>query len=160
MAHVSYWISRFYLIGVAKKDRKLCLWKKITNRTLVTIKALIDSDYKPQTKPDLKKLFQRAAVFVQAWMCKALPLQWRHNYRDGVSNRQPHDCLLNHLFRGRSKKISKPVTRKMLSIDDIIIPNPVIHYMHRYTGSSLVCSKVTRLVVAYILSKPVLANHR
>ena len=35
------------------------------------------------------------------------PLQWRHNGRDGVSNHQPHDCLLNRLFRRRSKKTSK-----------------------------------------------------
>ena len=34
-------------------------------------------------------------------------LQWRHNGCDGVSNHQPHDCLLNRLFRHRSKKISK-----------------------------------------------------
>ena len=34
------------------------------------------------------------------------PLQWRHNERDGVSNHQPHDCLLNRLFRCRSKKTS------------------------------------------------------
>ena len=34
-------------------------------------------------------------------------LQWRHNGRDGVSNRQPPDCLFNHLFRDRSKKTSK-----------------------------------------------------
>ena len=31
-------------------------------------------------------------------------LQWRHNGRDGLSNHQPHDCLLNRLFRRRSKK--------------------------------------------------------
>ena len=36
-----------------------------------------------------------------------LTLQWRHNGRDSVSNHQPHDCLLNHLFRRRSKKTSK-----------------------------------------------------
>ena len=30
-------------------------------------------------------------------------LQWRHNGRDGVSNHQPHECLLNRLFRRRSK---------------------------------------------------------
>ena len=36
-----------------------------------------------------------------------LPLQWRHNGRDGVSDHQPHDCLLNRLFRRRSKKTSK-----------------------------------------------------
>ena len=34
-------------------------------------------------------------------------LQWRHNERDGVSNHQPHQCLLNRLFRRRSKKTSK-----------------------------------------------------
>ena len=38
---------------------------------------------------------------------KLTPLQWRHNGRDGVSNHQPHDCLLKRLFRWRSKKISK-----------------------------------------------------
>ena len=35
------------------------------------------------------------------------PLQWRQNERDGVSNHQPDDCLLNRLFKSRSKKISK-----------------------------------------------------
>ena len=35
------------------------------------------------------------------------PLQWRHNGRDSVSNHQPCDCLLNRLFRRRSKKTSK-----------------------------------------------------
>ena len=36
-----------------------------------------------------------------------ITLQWRHNGRDGVSSHQSHDCLLNRLFRRRSKKISK-----------------------------------------------------
>ena len=34
-------------------------------------------------------------------------LQWRHNERDGVSNHQPYDWLLNRLFRHRWKKTSK-----------------------------------------------------
>ena len=34
-------------------------------------------------------------------------LQWRHNEHDSASNHQPHDCLLNRLFRRRSKKTSK-----------------------------------------------------
>ena len=34
-----------------------------------------------------------------------LSLQWRHNECDGISNHQPCDCLLNILFRHRSKKI-------------------------------------------------------
>ena len=35
------------------------------------------------------------------------PLRWRHNGHDSVSNLQPHHCLLNPLFRRRSKKTSK-----------------------------------------------------
>ena len=69
-------------------------------------------------------------------------LHWRHNDHDGVSNHQPHGCLLNRLFRPRSRKISKfrvtglcvgnspgpvnsphkgPVTRKMFPFDDVIM---------------------------------------
>ena len=69
-------------------------------------------------------------------------IQWRHNDHDGVSNHQPHGCLLNRLFRRRSKGTSKlrvtgpcvgnspgpvnsphkePVTRKMFLFDDVIM---------------------------------------
>ena len=41
------------------------------------------------------------------WRNVWFPLQWRHNGRDSVSNHQPHDCLLNRLFKRRSKKTSK-----------------------------------------------------
>ena len=41
----------------------------------------------------------------RAWLKRQNSLQWRHNGRDSVSNHQPHDCLLNRLFRHRSKKI-------------------------------------------------------
>ena len=34
-------------------------------------------------------------------------VKWRHNGRIGVSNHQPHDCLLNSLFRRRSKKYQR-----------------------------------------------------
>ena len=40
------------------------------------------------------------------WLCE-YSLQWRHNGRDGVSNHHSHHCLLNRLFRRRSKKTSK-----------------------------------------------------
>ena len=73
----------------------------------------------------------------------ARTLHWRHNDYDGVSNHQPHGCLLNRLFRRKSKKTSKlrvtglcagnssvagefpahkgPVTRKMFPFDDVIM---------------------------------------
>ena len=66
-------------------------------------------------------------------------VRWRHNRNGGVSNHQPHHCLLNGLVRCRPKKTSKlcvtglcagihrwpvnsphkwPVTRKMFPFDD------------------------------------------
>ena len=41
------------------------------------------------------------------WHMNMLPLPWRHNEHDGVSNHQPQDCLLERLFRRRSKKTLK-----------------------------------------------------
>ena len=40
-------------------------------------------------------------------ICTIPSLRWRHNGCDIVSNHQPHGCLLNRLFRRRSKKTSK-----------------------------------------------------
>ena len=72
-----------------------------------------------------------------------LSLHWRHNDHDSVSNHQPHGCLLNRLFRRRSKKTSKlrvtglcvgnspgpvysphkgPFTPKIFPFDDVIMP--------------------------------------
>ena len=39
-------------------------------------------------------------LFMEAYM----PLQWRHNEHDGVSNLQPYDCLLNRLFKAQIKQ--------------------------------------------------------
>ena len=71
-----------------------------------------------------------------------IPLHWRHNDHYGVSDHQPHGCLLNLLFEHRSKKTSKlcvtglcagnspgpvnsphkgPVTRKMFPFGNVIM---------------------------------------
>ena len=39
--------------------------------------------------------------------CCGTSLHWRYNGHDSLSNHQRHDCLLNRLFRCRSKKTSK-----------------------------------------------------
>ena len=57
-----------------------------------------------------KQLYRRlycciCMLVLGSWII--VTLQWRHNGRDGVSNHQPHHCLLNLLFRRRSKKTSK-----------------------------------------------------
>ena len=69
-----------------------------------------------------------------------IPLQWRHNGHDSVSNHQPHDCLLNPDADQRKYQITAslayvrgihqgpvnfphkwPVTRKMFPFDDVIM---------------------------------------
>ena len=46
-------------------------------------------------------------VSISYCQCPPHTMQWRHNGHDNVSNHQPHDCLLNRLFRRRSQKTSK-----------------------------------------------------
>ena len=75
-----------------------------------------------------------------------MPLQWRHNERDGVSNHQPHDCLLKRFFRRRSKKTSKlrvtglcegnsPVTGKFPAQRASTVENVSIWWRHH--GNSI-----------------------
>ena len=106
-----------------------------------------EQEYLVYTGPflDLYSLSGRTSyqVRIASWSLGAAgTLRWRHNGRDSVSNHQPHDCLLNLLFRRRSKKTSKlrvtglcagnspgpvnspqkwPVTRKMFPFDDVIM---------------------------------------
>ena len=71
---------------------------------------------------------------------RPLSLQWRHNGRDGVPNHQPHDCLLNRLFRCKSKKTSKlRVTGICASLHDNIlymIDDCVLYFLPKLFSSS------------------------
>ena len=91
----------------------------------------------------------RVLICIKLFVSQSIPssLLWRHNGRDGVTNHQPHDCLLNRLFMRRSKETSKlrvtglcvrnspvtgefpaqrAVTRKMFPFDDVIM-RPTLH---------------------------------
>ena len=89
---------------------------------------------------------------IQRYHQKILPpVQWRHYEHDGVSNQQPHDCLLNKQFiQGADQRkhqssaslafewgirrwpVNSPhkgsVTRKMLIFDDVIMQSVVRQY--------------------------------
>ena len=41
-------------------------------------------------------------------------LQWLHNDRNGVGNHQPHDCLLNRLFKAQIKENIKALRHWLL----------------------------------------------
>ena len=64
---------------------------------------LVSSGNKPLTELVLTKIFN------VIWCLSVTmgPLRGHHNGSNGVSNHQPHDCLLNHLFTHRSKTTSK-----------------------------------------------------
>ena len=75
-------------------------------------------------------------------------LLWRHNGHDGVSNHQSHDCLHNHSFRRRSKKISKlrvtglyagnsPVTNEFPAQMTINAENVSIWWRHRVESCTI-----------------------
>ena len=91
-------------------------------------------------------LLDELSVLLTATPTRISSLQWRHNGCDGVSNHQPHDCLLNRLFKAQFKENIKalrhwpwcgnspvtvefptrrPVTRKMYPFDDVIV---VFHF--------------------------------
>ena len=63
------------------------------------------------TKPDLVLLGVARFRFIIDLCpnCNSMQtLLWRLNWRDGVSNHQPHHCLLSRLYRHRSEETSKP----------------------------------------------------
>ena len=78
-----------------------------------------------------------------------IALQWRHNERDSVSNHRRLDCLLNRLFMPDQRKHQssaslafmrgihrwaansphkRPVTRKMLPFDDVIMAQILLRW--------------------------------
>ena len=58
-------------------------------------------------------------------------LLWRHNECHGISNHQPHECLLNRLFGRRSKKTSKlRVTGLCLGNSPETVENVSIWWRH------------------------------
>ena len=99
--------------------------------------------------------------FTTVWLWQFIyTLQWRHSGLNGVSNHQPHDCLLNRLFGHRSRKTLKlrvtglcqgnspgpvnsphkwPVTRKMFPFDDLIMYHKFNVHWSLYLGLAGQC---------------------
>ena len=116
---------------------------------------------------------------------RALALLWHTNGHNGVSNHQFHDCLLNRLFRRRSKTSKLHVTglcegnspvigefpikvasnAEMFPFDDVIIgklikiathPTPNAGYPYR-GGTLLVAHKLDygTILILYIILRPI-----
>ena len=122
------WRSR-YPRGV---NVMVCFWQRAFTSLYVRVNKEITKRY-TCTPRKIAKIYRQE---------NHRPLQWRHNDYDGVSNHQPHDCLLNvysdadhrkhqssaslAFVRGiRRRPVNSPhkwpVTRKMLPFDDVIM---------------------------------------
>ena len=123
--------------------------------TLLKLEACHPLCHKPLSKlmvnqlsdahPSIPDLIEESLVTstkTRLFLDKAYSLQWRHNERDGVSNHQPHDCLLNCYSGTDERKHQRsaslafvrgiqrwpvnsphkgPITRKMFPLDDVIM---------------------------------------
>ena len=94
------------LWGESTGDRWIAFKRQVTRKCfhLMTSSCCIDDvDNKFSSRHILPKSRQHSI-----YRCRMRhALRWRHIGRDSISNHQPHDCLLNGLFRRRSKKTSK-----------------------------------------------------
>ena len=60
----------------------------------------VDFYIRPRTRTSLYTTAYRRYTYQQF----SIPLQWRHNGRNSVSNHQPRDCLLNRLIKAHIKE--------------------------------------------------------
>ena len=90
----------FYCVGL---NELVCSFSQISLALLlkVQLKNIVSGDWFRTGKQQLLEPMLTN-------MYDAMSLRWRHNKPDSVSNHQPLHCLLNRLFRCRSKKTSKP----------------------------------------------------
>ena len=78
-------------------------------QALVQIMAWRRPGAKPLSEPMMVSLLIHICVIRPQCVkfSSHITLRWRHNDHAGVSNHQPPSCLLNRLFRRKSKKTSK-----------------------------------------------------
>ena len=106
--------------------------------------------------------------------CQFKTLQWLHNGRNSVSNYQPHNCLLNCLFRCRPKKKSKlrvtglcagnsPVTGELPAQMASNAENVSIwwhHHVYRYclTSTEIIKMGCSHDHIMFIMGIPILVK--
>ena len=106
------WLKKCVFLST---DTSLKIVPKGPNDNELVLVQVIDwcqtDDCKPLPEPVCSCINKLSQIPSSTARCsdttRALSLQWRHNGRHGVWNHQPHDCLLNRLFRRRSKKTPK-----------------------------------------------------
>ena len=93
---VFVWIIDIRFHFVILKTLEICLRTAMALPPLEALKCLPNNSNILRTRQNGRRFAD--TIFT---------LRWRHNDHVGVSNHQPHHCLLNCLFERRSKKTSK-----------------------------------------------------
>ena len=115
---------------------------------------VLSNSYHDYTRPLLHILplhslgpvgLQKCSIGVDGVNNPRQTLQWRHNGRDDVSNHQPHNCLLNRLFRCRSKKT--PKLRVLFPVVLLTIALITNHY--NCVTMRAMASQITSLTIVY-----------
>ena len=106
-----------------------------------------------------RQVFREDCIHLGQLCCT---LRWRHNGHDGISNDQPHHCLLNRFFGAVQRKHQSsvslalcgnspgpvnsphkwPVMRKMVPFDDVIMACWLMVPSHSLNQCWLVICKV------------------
>ena len=102
----------------------------------------------------------RRQQLIKPWVT----LQWRHDGHDGVLNHQPHQCLLNRLFRRRSKKTSKLCVTGLCAVTGEFPAQRVSnaenvsiwwrHHDHRHSKSLLLLYVPSRVPICFLWLSP------
>ena len=101
--HISKYITKYgkavciYRWVSARKTKLLCLSNGVTSFWHQPIDIMRYTVYEPKS----------AGLENHNDGMQFTILSWRHYERDGVSNYQPHDCLLNRLFNAQIKQNTK-----------------------------------------------------
>ena len=75
---------------------------RISQSTSLLQRQLMEYILVLATEDSLQSLFIECYAYMFPHQCQWI-YQWRHNERDGVSNHQTYDCLLNRLFKAQIK---------------------------------------------------------
>ena len=132
------WQEKFLSNMFANRPIIYCIQNKVPNRGTTTGEHFCHRELCCEFN---MKLLWQGSPRVVIWISET-SLYWRHDKRNGVSNLQPHDCLLNLYSSADQRKHQSslslafgreihrwpvtsphkgPVTRKMLPFDDFIM---------------------------------------
>ena len=96
------------LQGLSITKPRTLLWDILIDDITWTQKEFQGNNFNSTHKELVNQSFDFCLLlFLTSFSKSLVPLQWRHDGHDCVSNHHPHDCLLTRLFKRRSKKTSK-----------------------------------------------------